>query len=404
MNKIKLFLKKFNRKGSDKFIYLATFVLISLGVVMIGSASIGLVSKNGTNYAMTRMLTQAIYVVIGLFFMVMISKKFKPQKVNFNFCLRLFLIVLAGMCICRGFADVNGSYAWIRIGGMTIQPAEFMKLTLILLVSYFVTETDISFGSPRAIPNKFAREKFIKEKRKICLLLPAGLVILACAVGILVQKDFGTTVILFSICFICFMSTPNKYYKKWKRLILLLGSVAVVVVVLASSFIFKGYQISRITSWLSPLENYYTSSFQLSNALIAFANGGLFGLGLGNSTQKFGYIPEAHNDFIGSIIFEELGILGLALMVVPTVIIAYRFLSYSARIKNSKQRIMLIGIASYFLIHMFVNLGGVSGLIPMTGVPLLLVSSGGSSTVSALCAIGIGQAIISRYNKEKYNL
>ena len=165
--------------------------------------------------------------------------------------------------------------------------------------------------------------------------------------------------------------------------------------------VLKGYQVSRITAWLDPLSDPYNTSQQLVNALIAFKNGGLFGLGLGNSTQKFGYIPEAHNDFIGAIIYEELGIIGLGLIIIPTCIIIFKLLNYSQKIKENKSRIILLGIASYFFLHLLINLGGVSGLIPMTGVPLLFISSGGSSTVTAFVAIGIAQAIIARYNRQK---
>lgn len=120
----------------------------------------------------------------------------------------------------------------------------------------------------------------------------------------------------------------------------------------------------------------YNSSYQLVNSLIAFSNGGIFGLGFGNSTQKYGYIPESHNDFIGAIIYEELGIIGLALVIIPTCIVIFKLLKYSNEVKENKSRIILLGIASYFFLHILINLGGVSGLIPMTGVPLLLISSG----------------------------
>ena len=135
--------------------------------------------------------------------------------------------------------------------------------------------------------------------------------------------------------------------------------------------------------------------------MIAFADGGIFGLGLGNSIQKYDYIPEAHNDFIGAIIYEELGIFGLALIIIPTAIIIFRLLKYADQIQDNKSRVILIGISSYFMLHLLVNLGGVSGLIPMTGVPLLLISAGGSSTIASLMAIGIAQAIISKFNKEQ---
>ena len=164
------------------------------------------------------------------------------------------------------------------------------------------------------------------------------------------------------------------------------------------------YQLNRIYIWLDPLIDPSNRSYQIINSLIAFSNGGLFGLGFGNSKQKFGYIPESHNDFIGAIIYEELGLLGLALIIVPTCIIIFKLLKYSNEVKENKSKIILLGIASYFFFHLLINLGGVSGLIPMTGVPILLVSDGGSSTICAFISIGIAQAIIAKHNRQKYSL
>ena len=168
-------------------------------------------------------------------------------------------------------------------------------------------------------------------------------------------------------------------------------------------FSIKRLPIRRISTWLAPLSDPYDTSMQLSNALIAFNNGGLFGVGLGNSTQKFGYIPESQNDFIGAIIYEELGIIGLGLIIIPTCIIIFKLLKYSQEIKENKSRIILLGIASYFFLHLLINLGGISGLIPMTGVPLLLISAGGSSSVTAFVAVGVAQAIIAKHNRQKFD-
>ncbi|MBU9904719.1 FtsW/RodA/SpoVE family cell cycle protein, partial [Thomasclavelia ramosa] len=119
--------------------------------------------------------------------------------------------------------------------------------------------------------------------------------------------------------------------------------------------------------------------------------------------QKFGYIPESQNDFIGAIIYEELGIIGLGLIIIPTCIIIFKLLKYSQEIKENKSRIILLGIASYFFLHLLINLGGISGLIPMTGVPLLLISAGGSSSVTAFVAVGVAQAIIAKHNRQKFD-
>ena len=245
--------------------------------------------------------------------------------------------------------------------------------------------------------------EFYKDKFKKCVLLPLALMIFAFGIGVFVQKDLGSSLILAIICFICFMSTPRDYYKKYKKLVWIALAVSVVILGFLITAVLQSYQLQRINSWLKPLEikNIYSSSWQLVNSLIAFADGGIFGLGLGNSIQKYDYIPEAHNDFIGAIIYEELGVFGLALIIIPTAIIIFRLLKYADQIQDNKSRVILIGISSYFMLHLLVNLGGVSGLIPMTGVPLLLISAGGSSTIASLMAIGIAQAIISKFNKEQ---
>lgn len=394
---IKLF---FRKKGADKPIFMAVFVLICLGIVMIGSASIGAVSSKGTGFAIKNMATQTIYVIFGTVMMMALTKGFRTKIINYRFSMILYFIGLASMCVCVLWTT-KGSYAWIHIGPFTVQPAEFMKVAMILILSYMLTETDAAFVVKGRFRTAELKSQFYKDKFIKCVLFPLGLMIVAFIVGAGIQKDLGTSIILAAICFICFMSTPRDYYKKYKKLVWIALGAAVVILGFLITAILQGYQMDRINSWLKPLENIYSSSWQLVNSLIAFADGGIFGLGLGNSIQKYDYIPEAHNDFIGAIIYEELGIFGLALIIIPTAIIIFRLLKYADEIKESKSKVILIGISSYFMLHLLVNLGGVSGLIPMTGVPILLVSSGGSSTVAALIAIGIAQSIISKYNKEQ---
>ena len=392
----------FRKKGADKPIFFAVFVLICLGIVMIGSASIGAVSSKGTAFAIKNMITQSIYVAIGVFIMMVLTKGFKLKMINYRSSMAVYIMGIISMCGCV-FWTTKGSHAWIHLGPFTVQPAEFMKIGMVLILSYMLTETDSAFVVKGKFRTAELKSKFYKDKFNKCVLFPLALMVFAFGIGVIVQKDLGSSLILAAICFICFMSTPRDYYKKYKKLVWIALAVAVIILGFLITAVLQGYQLQRIDSWLKPLkiENIYDSSWQLVNSLIAFTDGGIFGLGLGNSIQKYDYIPEAHNDFIGAIIYEELGIFGLVLMIIPTAIIIFRLLKYADQIQNNKSRVILIGIASYFMLHLFVNLGGVSGLIPMTGVPLLLVSSGGSSTIAALIAIGIAQAIISKFNKEQ---
>lgn len=393
--KIKLF---FRKKGSDKPIFIAVIVLICFGIIMIGSASIGAVPSKNNIYAIRNMITQTIYAFCGLFLMMALTKVFQTKMINYRSSMIMFFTGIISMCVCV-FWTSKGSHAWIHIGPFTVQPAEFMKVAMILILGYMFTETDSAFVVKGRFRTAELKSKFYKDKLLKCVGLPVLLILIAFAVGVFVQKDLGTSLILACICFICFMSTPRNYYKKYKKIVWVIVAIAAVIMLLMIGVVLQGYQLERIASWLRPIENIYSSSWQLINSLIAFAGGGLFGRGAGNSIQKFDYIPEAHNDFIGAIIYEELGIFGLALIIIPTAVIVFRLLKYADKIKDNKSRVILIGISSYFLLHLFINLGGVSGLIPMTGVPILLISSGGSSTVAALISIGIAQAIISKYNK-----
>ena len=359
----------FRKKGADKPIFFAVFVLICLGIVMIGSASIGAVSSKGTAFAIKNMITQSIYVAIGVFIMMVLTKGFKLKMINYRSSMAVYIMGIISMCGCV-FWTTKGSHAWIHLGPFTVQPAEFMKIGMVLILSYMLTETDSAFVVKGKFRTAELKSKFYKDKFNKCVLFPLALMVFAFGIGVIVQKDLGSSLILAAICFICFMSTPRDYYKKYKKLVWIALAVAVIILGFLITAVLQGYQLQRIDSWLKPLkiENIYDSSWQLVNSLIAFTDGGIF---------------------------------GLALMIIPTAIIIFRLLKYADQIQNNKSRVILIGIASYFMLHLFVNLGGVSGLIPMTGVPLLLVSSGGSSTIAALIAIGIAQAIISKFNKEQ---
>ena len=396
----------FTSRGVDKGIYISVFILAVFGIIMIGSASIGSVtsSEKTVTLAIKNMSTRTVYVIAGAVVMIFIARVFKTRYIDYTTSMKLYLLGIILMTICRFWSDSHGSHAWIKFGGaFSIQPAEFMKIAMILIMSYFLTESDKAFVVKGRFKTAALKAAFYKEKFLKCVFLPMLLVFIAAVVGVFIQKDFGTTVILVGICFVCFIGTPRQYFKKYKKMVwIFIGGCAVILTIIGTT-VLQPYQLGRIYSWLDPMSDPYNNSYQLVNALIAFSDGGLFGLGFGNSTQKYGYIPEAHNDFIGAIIYEELGIIGLGLVIIPTCVIIFKLLKYSNEVKENKSRIILLGVSSYFFLHLIINLGGVSGLIPMTGVPLLLISAGGSSTVSAFVAIGIAQAIIAKHNRQKFD-
>lgn len=396
---INLLKRIFKRRGVDKTVYFCVVILTIYGIVMIGSASVGQSAKMGPMYASMNMIKQAIFVLGGFTAMIFLTRCFKKNWVNANSTWIFYAIGLVLMLACLFFEDGKGSHAWIRIGSFTIQPAEFMKVIMILFLSFHFGEIEEYCQIPRNITRQ-KKEELQKRKLWYCTLRPILAIFIAFFVGVFLQKDMGSSLIMAFICMMLFFITPRPYYTKYKKLALILLVIGFILILLSATFILKPYQLGRIYTWLNPLGDIEGDGWQLTNALIAFATGGLFGKGFGSSTQKYGYIPESHNDFIVAIIYEELGLVGFMLFLIPYVIIIYKMFHYALRIKDTKSKLILYGVGLYFFTHLLVNVGGVSGFIPMTGVPLLLISSGGSSTLAAMMGLGIAQSIIAKYNRD----
>ncbi len=400
-----IFLKRlFTRSGVDRWIYIAVAILAITGIAMVGSASVGLASKFGSTYATMTMIKQGIFILIGSISMIFFARTFKARYANENSVWILYFIALAAMILCLAWTDTKGSNSWIKLpGGFTIQPIEFMKIVMILLLSVHfggLTEELVISNSV----SKKVREKRTNQKMIICFFLPVIAILVAFIVGGFIQKDLGSSLILAFICLFIFYCTPLKYYSKLKILSIAVIGLVLAVFAFTAAFVLQSHQLTRFLIWLNPTSSdyYYSSSFQLANGLVAYATGGLFGKGYGSSIMKFGYVQEASNDFISAIIVEELGVVGFfILIIIPYCIIIFRLFYYGQKIKNTQEKLILYGIGIYFFAHLLINVGGVSGLIPMTGVPLLIVSSGGSSVIASMTAIGIAQSLIAKYSKDK---
>lgn len=389
----------FKRTGTDKTIYACTIFLACFGIVMIGDASVGMSASRGSNFATINLLKQCVFVAGGFFCMFLFARVYKTRRISETIMLSAYVICILMMLACLMWT-INNSHAWIKVGPITIQPVEFMKLVMIIILSYiFGVLPDQVRISNRLSAEK--RKKLVRRKFMLCVAFPALLVFFAFFICWKVQKDMGSGLILLVMSACLFFATPSQYYRPYKIIGLFLVFLAVLVFILFHERFLKGHQMARIASWLNPLKDIYGSNYQIINGLVGYTNGGLIGRGFGNSIMKFGYIPEAQNDFISSIIVEELGLVGFAAFFIPYSIIICRLFRYAFCMKESRDKLTLIGIASYFFVHLMVNVGGVSGLIPMTGVPLLLISAGGTSTLMALTCIGVAQALIAKYNREK---
>ncbi len=396
---INLFKRIVKSKGVDRGISLCVTILTIYGIIMIGSASVGQTADKGANFATINMIKQTIFVLGGYGMMFILTRLFKPSILDTKWFGIIFVIGVGSLFACLPF-EAKGSHAWIPIGPFTIQPSEFVKIVMILFCAYYFGEVEQLCVIPKNI-SKSKKDDLQIKKLKYCFIQPVLICFFVFIVIGFLQKDLGSAIILIFVCMMMFFMSPRPYYKKLKISCLGLMGIGGVFVVLAGAFILKGYQLGRITTWLNPLNDPLNAGWQLTNSLIAFTGGGLLGRGFGASRQKYGYIAESHNDFIAAIIFEELGLVGFLLFLIPYIYIIYKMFDYGFKIEKASSKLILFGIGTYFFTHLLINVGGVSGLIPMTGVPLLLISSGGSSTLAAMCAIGVGQAIISKYNKDK---
>ena len=379
--------KNLSSKG-DNIINFLAITLAVFGVIMVGSASMEQASV-GLALVYRTVGVQIAYLLISLVAMWIISKTFSFKLFQKHFVSIAFLML--GLLIStRFFPMTNGTYAWMHFNifgfSATFQPSELSKIILILLFAIYLGEL------------KFTKRPYMDYLNPLLLISLIYVFMI-----LLVQKDLGTAIVLAGIGLICFLVPTHRPFLKVQVLI----SFIIVAVVVAGVFFMsssgisflqsvglKSYQIARFQSAINPFLDQRGDGYQVINSLIAIVKGGVFGVGLGNSTQKYGYVPEVRTDSIFPIIAEELGLFGVSLVFILYGALILRLFYLASRVYDEKAKIVFIGLASYFFIHLVFNIGGITGLIPLPGVPLLLISAGGSSMLSVFMGLGIVQALI----------
>lgn len=377
---------------TDRGLLIATLVLVFIGYIMVISAHANVWIKFGALRFFFEIGKITVFIIMGIWLMNFTQKKFNIFKVMKK--IRLISIVVAlAMLATLLFPEHFGAKSWIRLPGFTIQPVEFLKITLVIFYAYH-----------------FGRHYRSNVSALNILKLPLIVLGVSFFFVFILQNDLGSAMIILIISLSIFMAIPEKKFTKIKLIVFVSIIVSIVLFYLFGSAIseyvyalpddasFKR-QLLRIATLFDPLRDVYNSGYQLTNSLVALSEGGLFGHGLGQSISKF-IIPEPYNDAIIAVIAEEFGLFGISVIFGLYIFIVFKLLEYAKLEQISiYDRLMLIGIASFFMAQFFVNIGGIVGLIPMTGVTLLFISSGGSSILSAFLAIGIALGIIKRYRK-----
>lgn len=361
------------KKHINKKLFITIIALVLFGLLMVYSASnvVALYKYNDKAYFLKR---QLIFAIIGIAIMIVIinidlRKIYKATTFIYVIALiMLILVLIPGIGIIRG-----GARSWIGIGSFSIQPSEFMKLAIILLIAKYLSNNYKDLKKPL---------EFIKVLALIVIAF--GLIML--------QPDFGTglVLVLSSILLLFCAGAPLKYF-----LILLgMGLAGIIVLIISAP-----YRLTRILAFLDPWSDPLGSGFQSIQSLFAIAPSGLFGLGYNNSMQKHFFLPEPQNDFIFAIVCEEFGLVGGLVVIGVFAYIVIESIKIALHVDNKYLKFLALGIGLSLFTQVFINIGVVIGLLPVTGITLPILSYGGSSLVLTLMFLGI-IINISQYTEE----
>lgn len=355
---------------------------------MIASAEMGN-SAGDTSYLTTTLIKQAVFGIAGII-VYLITANLRLQRMGVIPCAFLYFGILITLLACRLFGQINGAYAWIPIGSIaTIQPSEFAKTFMIILACCLLCHDR-------------------KENNLRYFYWYCAAAVLYTLVILGWQHDLGSAVVLFVMSYCMAMIPRYKELSKIQGYMTILVGVVILIALIALSppvtEILKkhsdNYMVGRFLAAADPFLYQYDNGYHIIMSLVSFANGGWFGLGYGNSIHKYMNFPNPDNDFILPVIVEELGIFGFLFLLAMYALLLIPIVSASLKSKRTMAKVSLLGVFMYFILHFILNVGGVSGLIPLTGVPLLMISSGGSSLMSSMASLGLAQNELAKIRKE----
>lgn len=361
------------RRGTPDFLLLfLTFVLVCFGLAMVFSAS-SMTSAfydkfNNDPWFFTKKQLMAVGLgTVGMLFCMNLHYS-KLKKL----VIPAFFVVVVLLVLVIFTSKSNGAASWFNVGKFGIQPTEFAKLIVILYLASLISNKE---------------EKFRNFKKG---LLPAILIVGFVCFLIMLQPDFGSCMILLVCAAIVIMVGGSNL----KHIFFIGTGFVSIAAIGAALYLLKGntdnnYRINRLTSFLDPFSDPQGNGLQVVQSLYAFGHGGLTGAGFGQGIQKLHYLPEAHTDFIFAIIGEELGFIGSALFILIFLIFLWRGILVAVRSPDMFGMLTGVGIMVMFGFQAFINIGGVTNTIPLTGVTLPFISAGGSSMMVSLISMGI---------------
>ena len=355
-------------------------ILSIIGLIVVYSTTSALAIQSGVSS--TRMVrTQGLFFILSLLTIALIYKfslKFLRNKKVLAFVIFIEVILLI---LSMFITDtVNGAHGWLTIpGGFSIQPAEYLKVILVwyLALIFSKRQDEIRDYDYQALTHNEWIPRNLNDWRWLTLIL-IGIVV--------IMPDLGNATIL-ALTVLIMITASGVGYRWFTSLLglvvgvssIVLGSIWIIGVDRVAKIPVFGYVAKRFSAFFNPFNDLSGAGHQLANSYYAMSNGGWFGLGLGNSIEKQGYLPEAHTDFVFAIVIEELGFVGASLILALLFFLILRIILVGIRAKNPFNSMMAIGIGGMILVQTFINIGGISGLIPSTGVTFPFLSQGGNS-------------------------
>ena len=355
-------------------------ILSIIGLIVVYSTASALAIQSGVS-SIRMVRTQGLFFILSLLTIALIYKfslNFLRNKKVLAFVIFIEVILLI---LSRFITDtVNGAHGWLTIpGGFSIQPAEYLKVILVwyLALIFSKRQDEIRDYDYQALTHNEWIPRNLNDWRWLTLIL-IGIVV--------IMPDLGNATIL-ALTVLIMITASGVGYRWFTSLLslvvgassIVLGSIWIIGVDRVAKIPVFGYVAKRFSAFFNPFNDLSGAGHQLANSYYAMSNGGWFGLGLGNSIEKQGYLPEAHTDFVFAIVIEELGFVGASLILALLFFLILRIILVGIRAKNPFNSMMAIGIGGMILVQTFINIGGISGLIPSTGVTFPFLSQGGNS-------------------------
>ncbi|MHB1042059.1 MAG: putative lipid II flippase FtsW [Eubacteriales bacterium] len=354
-----------SKKSSPDFmLFITVITLLAIGVVMVFSASeYSTLVRYGDSFHFFKL--QLGWSAIGLLAMFIMMRYDYRQLRKHVLPILLLSFVLLLLVLIPGIGDVRlGARRWINLGPVSFAPAEMVKLCLIIFTAYGLSQQkeNMKYFTKGVLP-------YI-----LTMSLAAGL--------ILKQPDLGTAVSLAGIVFVMIFAAGA-------NLTHFAGMGALGLTALGFAIAMEPYRLRRLFAFLDPWADPQNTGFHIIQGLYAIGSGGFFGLGLGQSRQKFLYLPENHTDFIFAIIGEELGFIGATLVILLFALFVWRGLKIAVTSPDPFASLLATGITAWVGVQALINMGVVSGSLPVTGIPLPFISFGGTSLIFSLAGVGI---------------